>query len=105
MSLPLDKFPRTALAGNPQPVLRVRVRVKVRKPQPLPIPWVTLPATQRVLQTRDNHYCSISFNSAGRVTHDAPAEILVSAWCQNRRDKKKKIWQPCALTNLGIGTY
>ena len=30
---------------------------------------------------------------------DAPAEILVSAWCQNRRDKKK-IWQPYALTNI-----
>ena len=55
MSLSLDKFPGTALAGNPQPVLRVRVRVRVRKPQPLPVPWVTLPATRRVLQTRDNH--------------------------------------------------
>ena len=50
--------------------------------------------------TGDSPYCSISFNSAGRVMRDAPAEILVSAWCQNRRDKKK-IRQPCALTNLG----
>ena len=56
MSLPLNKFPGTALAGNLQPVLRVQVRVRVRKPQPLPVPWVTLPATWWVLQTRDNHY-------------------------------------------------
>ena len=37
-------------------------------------------------------YCIISFNSAGPVTHDGPAEILVSTTSQNRRDKPK-FWE------------
>jgi hypothetical protein len=37
-------------------------------------------------------YCTISFNSAGPVTRDGPAEILVSATSQNRRDKPK-FWE------------
>ena len=31
-------------------------------------------------------YCAISINSAGPVTRDSPAEILVSARRQNGRD-------------------
>jgi hypothetical protein len=38
-------------------------------------------------------YGTISFNSAGPVTRDGPAEILVSAGCQNHRDILF-FWQP-----------
>jgi hypothetical protein len=34
-------------------------------------------------------YCTISFNSAGPVTRDGPAEILVSATSQSCRDMPK----------------
>jgi hypothetical protein len=34
-------------------------------------------------------YCTISFNSAGPVTRDGPAEILVSALAQTCRDMHK----------------
>ena len=33
------------------------------------------------LAEADPQYCTISFNSAGPVTRDAPAEIMVSAAC------------------------
>ena len=39
------------------------------------------------------YYCTISFNSAGPVTRDGPAEIFVSAPPQSCRDMPKKIRQ------------
>ena len=45
------------------------------------------------------YYCTISFNSAGRVTRDAPAEILVSACCQNWRDN---FFFQQSCTNFGL---
>jgi hypothetical protein len=39
-----------------------------------------------VLYYEKNYYCTISINSAGPVTRDGPAEILVSASSQSRRD-------------------
>ena len=37
-------------------------------------------------------YCIISFNSAGPVTRDGPAEVLVSTTSQNHHDKPK-FWE------------
>jgi hypothetical protein len=38
---------------------------------------------------RHKEYCTISINSAGPVTRDGPAEILVSATSQSCRDMLK----------------
>ena len=38
-------------------------------------------------------YCTISFNLAGLVMHDGPAEILVSAPSQSCHDMPKFFWQ------------
>ena len=43
-------------------------------------------ASYRWIQERGGEYCAISINSAGPVTRDSPAEILVSARRQNGRD-------------------
>ena len=44
------------------------------------------------LRDAQQSYCIISFNSAGPVTCDGPAEILVLTTSQNRRDKPK-FWE------------
>jgi hypothetical protein len=38
-------------------------------------------------------YCTISFNLAGPVTRDGPAEIFVSAPSKSCRDMPKNFWQ------------
>jgi hypothetical protein len=55
-------------------------RAKVPEPMPRLLQGV---AVAVVLVT---WYVTISFNSAGRVMRNAPAEILDSACCQNWRD-------------------
>ena len=44
---------------------------------------------RRTSQNAIKSYCTISFNSAGIVTHDGPTEILVSADAQSGRDMAK----------------
>jgi hypothetical protein len=71
-------------SGTSEPI--DQARISPRSLQPITIPQLCsfeLGTSSNEFALALLHYCTISFNSAGPVTRDGPAEILVSATSQS----------------------